>query len=79
MMYGLRQALLNGAYQTGAWRLIERSFGGMGAILMGHRVVKKKEESLAQYLTVTESFLDQPRGRCPTMRSVSRARPSDGH
>jgi len=59
MMYGLRQALLNGAYQTGAWRLIERSFGGMGAILMGHRVVKKKEESLAQYLTVTESFLDQ--------------------
>jgi len=59
MKHLLRQALLGGAYQSGAYRLIERVSGGIGAILMLHRVVGEKKECLDQHLTVTTSYLDQ--------------------
>lgn len=59
MKHLLQQALLDGAYQSGAYRLIERVSGGIGAILMLHRVVGEKRECLDQHMTVTTSYLDQ--------------------
>lgn len=54
-----QNALLSGAYQSGAYRLIEKLSGGIGAILMLHRVVGEKSECLDQHLTVTEAYLDE--------------------
>ena len=46
MKHHLQQALLTGAYRSGAYRLIEKVSGGIGAILMLHRVVGDKKECL---------------------------------
>jgi hypothetical protein len=43
MKHHLQQALLRGAYRSGAYRLIEKVSGGIGAILMLHRVVGGKK------------------------------------
>ena len=59
MKHHLQQALLTGAYRSGAYRLIEKVSGGIGAILMLHRVVGDKKECLDQHLTVTTSHLDE--------------------
>ena len=55
----VHQALLRGAYQSRAYRLIEKLSGSLGTILMLHRVVRDKEECLDQYLAVTASHLDR--------------------
>ena len=62
MKQHLQQALLRGAYQSGAYHLIEKVSGGIGAILMLHRVVRDKKECLDQHLTVTASYLDETLG-----------------
>jgi len=59
MKHHLQQALLRGTYRSGAYRLIEKVSGGIGAILMLHRVVADKKECLDQHLTVTTSHLDE--------------------
>ena len=59
MKQRLQKALLTGAYQSGAYRLIEKLSGGIGAILMLHRVVGEKKECLDQQLTVTTAYLDE--------------------
>ncbi len=54
----VRELLLRGAYETGGHRLIAATFGGLGAILMLHRVVVEKQDSPAEWLTVTAEYLE---------------------
>ena len=58
MKQRVQRALLTGAYQSGAYHLIEKLSGGIGAILMLHRVVGEKKDCLDQHLTVTTAYLD---------------------
>jgi peptidoglycan/xylan/chitin deacetylase (PgdA/CDA1 family) len=59
MKHLFRQSLLQGVYRSGAHRFIANSFGVLGAILMIHRVVRRKADSLALYLTATESHIEE--------------------
>jgi peptidoglycan/xylan/chitin deacetylase (PgdA/CDA1 family) len=55
----LKRGLLQALYWTGGQRLCARVSGGAGVILMMHRVVAAKSESPAEYLTITDDFLDK--------------------
>jgi peptidoglycan/xylan/chitin deacetylase (PgdA/CDA1 family) len=55
----LKRMLLQGTYTLGAHRLIARTLGGLGTILMLHSIVRNKEDSPSPYLTVTAAFLEE--------------------
>ena len=54
----IKTALLYGAYSSGLYRVISRVAGGIGAVLMLHRIVQDKDETPSRYLTVTAGFLE---------------------
>ncbi len=54
----IKTALLHGAYSSGLYRAISRIAGGIGAVLMLHRIVRDKDETPSRYLTVTAGFLE---------------------
>ncbi len=54
-----KDLFIEAAYWTGSAQLIAPIYGGIGAVLCFHRVLRHKQESLAHQLTVTTAFLDQ--------------------
>jgi peptidoglycan/xylan/chitin deacetylase (PgdA/CDA1 family) len=55
----LKRAALQATYYSGAYRFISRRYSGIGTIFVIHKVVSKKTDSLATWLTITVDFLDR--------------------
>jgi peptidoglycan/xylan/chitin deacetylase (PgdA/CDA1 family) len=55
----LKNGILQIQYYTGLYRLFSCRYAGVGAILLMHKVVRAKTDSLATQLTITVSFLDR--------------------
>src|SRR6516165_140009 len=55
----LKRAALRATYYSGAYRFISPRYSGLGTIFVIHKVVFKKADSLATWLTITVDFLDR--------------------